>query len=162
ILRIHRPQRTRDLDRPDEHSETAVLRCLARRAAVDLARFGRCGAFVRRRKQPRRAPCCRRNDLTVWRKLAIRIAPDTRPGRLGRISGRTTCIRRELEMNFSVARRAAFIAAIGISIPVVYAGVAGGFATEWTQLANNLQLVNSYIRLGDQLQQEIKMVLDMT
>lgn len=44
----------------------------------------------------------------------------------------------------------------------VQAGVLGGFATEWTQLANNLQLVNSYIRLGDQLQQEIRMVLDMT
>jgi P-type conjugative transfer protein TrbJ len=44
----------------------------------------------------------------------------------------------------------------------VQAGVLGGFATEWTQLANNLQLVNSYIRLGEQLQQEIRMVLDMT
>src|SRR5579859_6668505 len=44
----------------------------------------------------------------------------------------------------------------------VQAGVLGGFATEWTQLANNLQLVHSYIRLGDQLQQEIRMVLDMT
>ena len=41
------------------------------------------------------------------------------------------------------------------------AGVLGGFATEWTQLANNLQLVNSYIRQGEQLRQEILMVLDM-
>jgi P-type conjugative transfer protein TrbJ len=41
------------------------------------------------------------------------------------------------------------------------AGVLAGLATEWTQLANNLQLVNSYIRLGQQLEQEIKMVLDM-
>ena len=68
-------------------------------------------------------------------------------------------------MKASIARRAAVIAVIGITIPVVrtvYAGVLGGFATEWTQLANNLQLVSSYIRLGEQLQQQIKMVLDMT
>jgi P-type conjugative transfer protein TrbJ len=68
-------------------------------------------------------------------------------------------------MKAIIARRAALVAAIGISIPVVrtvYAGVLGGFATEWTQLANNLQLVSSYIRLGEQLQQQIKMVLDMT
>ena len=42
------------------------------------------------------------------------------------------------------------------------AGIPSGFATEWTQLANNLQLVNSYIRLGEQLRQEILMVMDMT
>jgi P-type conjugative transfer protein TrbJ len=42
-----------------------------------------------------------------------------------------------------------------------HAGVIGGFATEWTQLANNLQLINSYIRQGEQLRQEILMVLDM-
>jgi len=68
-------------------------------------------------------------------------------------------------MKAIIARRAALVAAIGISIPVVrtvYAGVLGGCATEWTQLANNLQLVSSYIRLGEQLQQQIKMVLDMT
>jgi conjugal transfer/entry exclusion protein len=68
-------------------------------------------------------------------------------------------------MKAIIARRAALVALIGISIPVVrtvYAGVLGGFATEWTQLANNLQLVSSYIRLGEQLQQQIKMVLDMT
>jgi P-type conjugative transfer protein TrbJ len=41
------------------------------------------------------------------------------------------------------------------------AGVLGGFATEWTQLSNNLQLINSYIRQGEQLRQEILMVLDM-
>src|ERR1044072_7980860 len=67
-------------------------------------------------------------------------------------------------MKAIIARRAAIIAAIGISIPVVrtvYAGVLGGFATEWTQLANNLQLVSSYIGLGGELQQQIKMVLDM-
>jgi len=68
-------------------------------------------------------------------------------------------------MKAIIARRVALIAAISMSIPVVrtvYAGVLGGFATEWTQLANNLQLVSSYIRLGEQLQQQIKMVLDMT
>jgi P-type conjugative transfer protein TrbJ len=36
-----------------------------------------------------------------------------------------------------------------------------GFATEWTQLANNLQLVNSYIRQGEELRQKILMVADM-
>src|SRR5690349_7786163 len=68
-------------------------------------------------------------------------------------------------MKSIVVRRAALIAAISFIIPVVrtiHAGIVGGFATEWTQLANNLELVNSYIRLGEQLQQEIKMVIDMT
>src|SRR5689334_1055251 len=68
-------------------------------------------------------------------------------------------------MKASIARRAAVIAVIGITIPVVrtvHAGVLGGLATEWTQLANNLQLVSSYIRLGEQLQQQIRMVMDMT
>ena len=41
------------------------------------------------------------------------------------------------------------------------AGVVGGFATEWTQLANNLQLVNKYIRQGEELRQKILMVADM-
>src|SRR3954452_2375676 len=41
------------------------------------------------------------------------------------------------------------------------AGVVGGFATEWTQLANNLQLINSYIRQGEELRQKILMVADM-
>ena len=66
-------------------------------------------------------------------------------------------------MKAIIARRAALIAVIGISIPVVrtvYAGVLGGFATEWTQLANNLQLVSSYIRLGEQLQQQIAIGVD--
>jgi type IV secretion system protein TrbJ len=43
----------------------------------------------------------------------------------------------------------------------VHAGVLGGFATEWTQLSNNLQLINSYIRQGEELRQKILMVLDM-
>ena len=41
------------------------------------------------------------------------------------------------------------------------AGVVGGIATEWTQLANNLQLVNKYIRQGEELRQKILMVADM-
>ena len=41
------------------------------------------------------------------------------------------------------------------------AGVVGGIATEWTQLANNLQLVNQYIRQGEELRQKILMVADM-
>jgi P-type conjugative transfer protein TrbJ len=41
------------------------------------------------------------------------------------------------------------------------AGVIGGFATEWTQLANNLQLINNYIRQGEELRQKILMVADM-
>jgi type IV secretion system protein TrbJ len=45
--------------------------------------------------------------------------------------------------------------------PTAEAGVIAGLATEWTQLANNLQLINSYIRQGEQLRQEITMVLDM-
>ena len=40
------------------------------------------------------------------------------------------------------------------------AGVLGGFATEWTQLANNIQLINQYIRQGAQLAEEIKLALD--
>lgn len=53
-----------------------------------------------------------------------------------------------------------FAAILAVSRPSA-AGVVGGFATEWTQLANNLQLINSYIRQGEQLRQEILMVFDM-
>ncbi len=53
-----------------------------------------------------------------------------------------------------------FVAVLAVSRPGT-SGVVGGFATEWTQLANNLQLVNSYIRQGEQLRQEILMVFDM-
>ena len=52
------------------------------------------------------------------------------------------------------------VAILAVSIPAT-CGVVGGFATEWTQLANNLQLINSYIRQGEQLRQEILMALDM-
>jgi P-type conjugative transfer protein TrbJ len=41
------------------------------------------------------------------------------------------------------------------------AGIIGGLATEWTQLANNLQLINAYIRQGEELRQKILMVADM-
>jgi P-type conjugative transfer protein TrbJ len=67
-------------------------------------------------------------------------------------------------MRPGMLRWGALLAAIGVTVPVLRvstAGIAGGFATEWTQLANNLQLVNSYIRQGEQLRQEILMVLDM-
>lgn len=68
-------------------------------------------------------------------------------------------------MNGYFKSRVALLAAVGVlSAPgsrEVHAGVVGGFATEWTQLANNLQLVNTYIRQGEQLRQEILMVLDM-
>ena len=40
------------------------------------------------------------------------------------------------------------------------AGVPGAFATEWTQILNKIQLLESYIRQGEQLRQEILMVLD--
>src|SRR5690348_9057303 len=67
-------------------------------------------------------------------------------------------------MRPGILRCTALLAVIGVTVPVLRvstAGIAGGFATEWTQLANNLQLVNSYIRQGEQLRQEILMVLDM-
>ena len=63
-----------------------------------------------------------------------------------------------------IKRGAALLAMIGVAFTVdrqAKAGVLGGFATEWTQLANNLQLINSYLRQGEQLTQEIRMVLDM-
>lgn len=54
------------------------------------------------------------------------------------------------------------IMALSISIPPgpAQAGVVG-LATEWTQIANNLQLINGYIRQGEELRQKILMVLDM-
>lgn len=45
--------------------------------------------------------------------------------------------------------------------PLAQAGVLGGFATEWTQIANNVQLISSYIRQGEELRQKILMVADM-
>lgn len=70
-----------------------------------------------------------------------------------------------MNRNVRISRRT-FASGVAVLFPLtlgwrVQAGVLGGFATEWTQLANNLQLVNSYIRQGEQLRQEILMVLDM-
>jgi len=45
--------------------------------------------------------------------------------------------------------------------PPAQAGVLGGFATEWTQIANNVQLISTYIRQGEELRQKILMVADM-
>lgn len=61
-----------------------------------------------------------------------------------------------------IRRLLAFAISIGVATPIPSrGGVAAGMATEWTQLANNLQLVNSYIRQGEELRQQILMVLDM-
>ena len=60
-------------------------------------------------------------------------------------------------------RRRLLMFAVVLTLPKPgRSGVVGGFATEWTQLANNLQLISSYIRQGEQLRQEITMVLDMS
>ena len=64
-----------------------------------------------------------------------------------------------------ISRRAMFGAMAGV-IPLALtrraeAGILGGFATEWTQIANNLQLISGYIRQGQELQQKILMVADM-
>ena len=45
--------------------------------------------------------------------------------------------------------------------PPAQAGIIGGFATEWTQIANNVQLISGYIRQGEELRQKILMVADM-
>ena len=69
------------------------------------------------------------------------------------------------QMKPVIKRGAALLAMVAVAFTVdrqANAGVVGGFATEWTQLANNLQLINSYLRQGEQLTQEIRMVLDMT
>jgi len=62
------------------------------------------------------------------------------------------------------SRRKALLALVGglAGVRPARAGLLAGIATEWTQLANNLQLVTSYIRQGEELRQKILMVLDMT
>lgn len=61
-------------------------------------------------------------------------------------------------------RRVFFKAAAGFGVvamcPPAHAGVVGGFAMEWTQILNKLQLLASYIRQGEELRQQILMVLD--
>src|SRR5690348_13898950 len=64
-----------------------------------------------------------------------------------------------------IKRSAALLGIIAVAVASVRqarAGILGGLATEFTQVANNLQLISSYIRQGQQLTQEIRMVLDMT
>lgn len=59
-------------------------------------------------------------------------------------------------------RRLLAIILLGCLLPqsTSNAGVAAGLATEWTQLANNIQLINQYIRQGLQLSEQIKLTLD--
>lgn len=52
------------------------------------------------------------------------------------------------------------LCALLIPKPVARGGTVG-YATEWTQLLNHVQLVDSYIRQGEELRQQIQMVLDM-
>jgi P-type conjugative transfer protein TrbJ len=65
-----------------------------------------------------------------------------------------------------IGRRAAAIAAIALlammqSPAPMQAGVLVGIATEWTQILNNIQLVNSYIAQAQQLAQQVAMYADM-
>ena len=63
-----------------------------------------------------------------------------------------------------IKRHTALLAMVCVAFMVdrqAKAVVFAGFATELTQLANKLQLLNSYLRQGEQLTQEIRMVLDM-
>src|ERR1035438_10537205 len=92
------------------------------------------------------------------------MASEPRIGGLGRLSGRKVGIGRRCEMKRMVNCGAALLAAIAMMVSGAHmatAGVIAGIATEWTQVLNNIQLVNSYIRLGEQLDKEIRMVLDM-
>jgi len=53
------------------------------------------------------------------------------------------------------------IVASALLTPAAEPGVVAGLATEWTQLANHLELVNSYIKQAAQLEKQILMVTDM-
>lgn len=55
---------------------------------------------------------------------------------------------------------AVILAATLMIMPTSNAGVVAGLATEWTQIANNVQLINQYIRQGQQLVEQIKLTLD--
>ncbi len=69
-----------------------------------------------------------------------------------------------MKQEFRITRRTALLAPFGLlltGIRSARAGVMAGLATEWTQLANNLQLVNAYIRQGEQLRHQILMTLDL-
>ena len=60
-------------------------------------------------------------------------------------------------------QRAAVIALMILSLQLhqLQAGGVTGLATEWTQIANNIQLINSYIQLVRQLEQQVQMYADM-
>lgn len=67
-------------------------------------------------------------------------------------------------MSPKLSRRAAMLTASAFFLTEARqarAGVLAGIATEWTQLANNLQLITTYIRQGEELRQKILMVIDM-
>jgi type IV secretion system protein TrbJ len=67
----------------------------------------------------------------------------------------------EAEM-FRIARRAVIVVLFAtMQLPQPKAGVIAGLATEWTQIANNIELINSNIQLVRQLQQQIQMYADM-
>jgi type IV secretion system protein TrbJ len=51
-----------------------------------------------------------------------------------------------------------FLATAGVS---VRSAVPGGLATEWTQILNKVQMLQQYIRQGEELRQKILMVMDM-
>jgi type IV secretion system protein TrbJ len=57
-------------------------------------------------------------------------------------------------------RRRSFLLTL-VALPSAKAGIVGGFATEWTQLQNKIQILLGYIRQGEELRQKILMVLDM-
>jgi P-type conjugative transfer protein TrbJ len=66
-------------------------------------------------------------------------------------------------MSRTLSRRAAMLTAAAFLTGArpARAGVLAGVATEWTQLSNNLQLITSYIRQGEELRQKILMMIDM-
>ena len=53
------------------------------------------------------------------------------------------------------------LAICSLQLQPLQAGVVAGVATEWTQIANNIQLINSHIELVRQLQQQVQMYADM-
>lgn len=62
-----------------------------------------------------------------------------------------------------MTRRALFaLPALLIAVPKrAHGAISGGFATEWTQVNNRVQLLQTYIRQGEELRQKILVVLDM-
>ena len=60
-----------------------------------------------------------------------------------------------------IRRSFLMLVAGGAAMPTLINAGVPGLATEWTQIANNLQLVSQYIRQGEELRQKILMVADM-